>query len=138
MDKQSRMELRRKAGYRTLPKPQEKVLGPEYSMSFACLNCKTSNMRHFFEAPCDYPDSMECPICKGVAFNFGRHFKPPKKSDNAQWKKIEYLVEHGFVFQTIYEQREDSGYYKVSYSKTLAEAKDFVVKHKDKAVQTAL
>ena len=138
MDKQSRMELRRKAGYRALPKPQEKVLGPEYSMSFVCLNCKTSNMRHFFEEPCDYPDSMECPVCKGVALNFGRYFKPPKKSDNAQWKKIEYLVEHGFVFQTIYEQREDSGYYKVSYPKTLAEAKDFVVKYKHKAVQTAL
>jgi hypothetical protein len=138
MDKQARMELRRKAGYRALPKPQEKVLGPEYSMSFACLNCKTSNMRHFFEDPCDYPESMECPICKGIAFNFGRHFKPPKKSDLAQWKKIEYLVEHGFVFQTIYEQREDSGYYKISYPKTLAEAKDFVVKYKKKAVQTAL
>lgn len=71
---------------------------------------------------------MSCPICKGGAFNFGRHFKPPKKSDNAQWKKIEYLVEHGFVLQTIYEQREDFGCYKVSYPKSLAEAKYFVVK----------
>jgi len=138
MDKQSRMELRRKVGLRDLPKPQVKILGPEYAMSFTCLNCKTSNMRHFDKAPCDYPDTMECPICNGVAVNLGRHFKPPKKSDDAQWKKVKYLVEHGFVFQTIYEQRDDSGYYKVSYPRSLAEAKEFVAKYKDKAVSIAL
>jgi len=138
MDKQSRMELRRKAGLRDLPKPKVKVLGPEYAMSFACLNCKTSNMRHFDKDPCDYPSAMECPICKGASVNLGRHFKPPKKTDNAQWKKVEYLIEHGFFFQTIYERRDDTGDYKASYPKTLAEAKDFVVKYKRQAVQVAL
>ena len=138
MDKQSRMELRRKNGFRDLPKAQVKVLGPEYAMSFACLNCQTSNMRHFDKDPCDYPNSIECPICNNVAMNLGRHFKPPKKSDNSQWKKVEYLVKHGFVFQTIYEQRDDSGYYKISYPKSLAEAKGFVIKYKEQAVQATL
>ncbi len=101
------MELRRKVGLRDLPKPQVKILGPEYAMSFACLNCKTSNMRHFYKAPCDYPDTMECPICSGVAVNLGRHFKTPKKSDDARWKKVKYLVEHGYVFQTNYMQRDN-------------------------------
>jgi ribosomal protein L44E len=138
MDKQSRMELRRKNGYRDLPKPVEKYIGPEYAMSFVCFTCKTSNMRHFSVEPCRYPKTMECPVCKGLAVNLGRHFKPPKKSETAQWQKVKYLVDHGFVFQSIYEQRDDSGYYKISYPRSLAEAKEFVVKYKDKAVKIAL
>jgi hypothetical protein len=95
-------------------------------------------MRHFDKAPCDCPDTMECPICNGVAINLGRHFKPPKKSDDAQRKKVKYLVDHGHVFRTIYEQSDCSGYYKISYPRSLAEAKEFVVKYKDKAVKIAL
>lgn len=133
MDKQSRMELRRKAGYRDLPEPQVKVHGPEYSMSFACCNCKTSNMRQFNLAPSDYPRAIECPVCKGVAVNLGRHFKPPKKSDTAQWKKVEYLIGHGFVFQKI--RTIENSYDSVPYPETLAQAKEFVVKYQQYAVK---
>ena len=138
MDKPQRMELRRKTGSRNIPEPEEKTSGPEYAMSFACLNCRTSNMRYFDVKPIEYPLAIECPVCKGVAFNFGRHFKPPKKSDDSQRKKVQYLVDHGFIFQTIYEQRDGLGYYKVSYSKTLTEAKEFVVKFKSQACEIAL
>ena len=133
MDKQSRMELRRKAGYRDLPKPQVSYQGPEYSMSFACCDCKTSNMRQFNLAPCDYPRTIECPVCKGVAVNLGRHFKPPKKSDAAQWKKVEYLIEHGFIFQKI--RTIKNSYDSVPYPETLAQAKEFVVKYQKYAVE---
>jgi len=128
MNKQLRMALRRDAELRNLPKPQVKVLGAEYAMSFVCFTCKTSNMRHFDESPCDYPDTMECPVCKDLTFNLGRYFKPPKKSDSAQWNKVKFLVEHGFLFQKI---RIDSNTHEsVPYPKTLADAKEFVVKYK--------
>ncbi|TMO80274.1 hypothetical protein CWC16_08855 [Pseudoalteromonas sp. S3776] len=133
MDKQSRMELRRKAGYRDLPKPQVKVQSPVYSMSFACCNFKTSNMRQFNLAPCDYPRTIECPVCKGVAVNLGRHFKPPKNSDTAQWKKVEYLIEHGFVFQKI--RTIKNSFDSVPYPETLAQAKEFVIKYQQYAAE---
>ncbi|MBU2870537.1 hypothetical protein [Colwellia sp. E2M01] len=136
MDKQTRMELRRKAGYRDLPEPVVKVQGPEYSMSFACFNCKTSNMRHFNVPPCDYPKTMECPICKSTTVNLGRHFKPPKKSDVAQWKKVKFLAEHGFVFQKI--RTDSNSYDSVPYPDTLSEAKEFVVKYKKWAWEPTL
>ena len=134
MDKQSRMELRRKHGYRDLPKPVEKYIGPEYSMSFACLACRTSNMRHFDVEPCRYPKVMDCPICNGIAINLGRHFKPPKKSNNLQWKKIKFLIEHGFLFQKIYLNSEN--YETQPYPNTMEQAKEFVIKYKRFAVKT--
>ncbi len=134
MDKQQRMELRRQAGYRDLPKPQIKEKGPEYSLSYVCCSCRTSNMRQFNLEPCHYPKSIECPICKRVAVCVGRHFKPPKKSDTAQWKKVEYLIEHGFIFQKI--KPVKNCYDSVPYPETLAQAKDFVVKYQQYAVKT--
>ena len=53
-------------------------------------------------------------------------------------EKIGFLICYGFVFQTIYEQREDSGYHKVSYPKTLDEEKEFVMKYESQAVKNAL
>lgn len=128
------MELRRKAGLRDLPKPQVKYQGPRYSMSFACCECRTSNMRQFDVAPYNYPKTIECPICKGVAVNLGRHFKPPKKSDLVQWKKIKLLIEHGFVFQKI--RTTKNSYESVPYPETLAQAAEFVIQYRQYAVQS--
>lgn len=136
MDKQSRMQLRRKVGLRDLPKPSVKYQGPEYSMSFVCFKCKTSNMRHFNLPPFDYPKTMECPVCKDTTVNLGRHFKAPKKSDLAQWKKVEFLVKHGFVFQKI--RLDPNSFDSVPYPETLAAAKEFVVKYKKWAWEIAL
>jgi len=136
MDKQSRMANRRDAGFRDLPKPQVKPLGAKYAMSFVCFTCKSSNMRHFDKVPCDYPDTMECPVCKDLTINLGRYFKPPKKSDSAQWKKVKFLEEHGFVFQKI--RDTPNSHESVEYPKTLAEAKLFVVKYKKWARGIAL
>ena len=129
MDKPSRMELRRKYGFRKLPEPREEYRGPEYAMSFVCLSCKTSNMRQLGCAPCDYPLTSECPICNDVTFNLGRNFKTPKKSNADQWRKVEYLISHGFLFQKIRPDGINSE--STPYPNTLAEAKDFVVKYKN-------
>lgn len=137
-DKQHKMALRRDAGYRRPREVKEKIRGPEYAMSFACFECKTAHKRHFDSSPCDYPRSMACPVRNSKMVNLGRHFKAPKKSDEAQWKKVKFLVDHGFVFQHIYELREDGGHYKVEYPKTLSEAHEFIVKYEEQAWHESL
>lgn len=104
-------------------------------MSFACCECRTSKMRQFNVAPYDYPKNIESPICKGVAVNLGRHFKPPKKSDLAQWKKIKFLIEHGFVFQKI--RTTKNSYESVPYPETLAQAAEFVIQYRQYVVQSS-
>lgn len=74
----------------------------------------------------------QCVSCGGVTYNLGRHFKAPKKSDVTQWKKVVYLVHHGFYFQKI--RPIKNSYFSVSYPSTLAEAKVFVKKYKKHAL----
>ena len=59
--------------------------------------------------------------------DLGRHFKAPKKSDTEQWKKVAFLIDHGFFFQKI--RPDSNGNESVPYPKTLDEAKEFVVKY---------
>lgn len=105
-------------------------------MSYACLTCKTANKRHVEGFPSDYPLKMQCPVCNDIMFNVGRHFKAPKKSDSAQWKKVQFLIGHGFLFQKI--RPEPNSYESVPYPATLEEAKEFVVKYKSWAITDAL
>jgi hypothetical protein len=55
----------------------------------------------------------------------GRKFRPPPANDVRQWEKVEYLVRHGFVFQTVH---DDVGR-PVRYPATLKQAQEFVRKH---------
>ena len=115
-EKYRKMELRKATGTRVIKAPKPPLKGADYTMAFACVACRTSNKRHFIGPPCDYPSSMECPVCK---------------NDASQWKKVEYLIEHGFFFQKI---RPIKGSYEsIPYPKTLADAKVFVVKYKQYA-----
>ena len=136
LDKQVRMEIRRANGTRAVTKPVQKVIGPEYSMSFVCFKCKTSNMRQYDVTPCDYPNSSVCPVCGNTTINLGRNFKPPKKSDLAQWKKVKFLVDNGFVFQKIRVERNSIE--SIPYPETLSEAKEFVVKYRKWAIKRAI
>lgn len=103
-----------------------------YNMAFACLECCKSFKREFNLAK-ECPQELVCPDCGGVAYNFGRHFKSPKKTDAKQWQKVRYLFEHGFRFQKIC---VGSGHHDViPYPATLDEAKEFVMKYKDHAIK---
>ena len=105
-----------------------------YNMAFACLECCKSFKREYEPKPNEYPSELPCPNCGGVAYNLGRHFKAPKKTDKKQWEKIRFLIENGFRFQKI---RNGTRHHDtVSYPETLEEAKEFVVKYKDYAFQT--
>jgi hypothetical protein len=103
-----------------------------YNMAFACLDCRKSFKREFNLAK-GCPSELKCPECGGMAHNFGRHFKAPKKNDLKQWKKVAFLFEHGFRFQKI---RIGSGHHDVvQYPETLEQAKEFVVKYQEYAIK---
>ena len=96
-----------------------------------CFECNKS-----FKKP-ESKEQRICPECGGPLIEVSRKFKAPKTSDKEQWAKVKYLVEHGFIFQSVYEQREVGVYYKATYPKTLNEAKDFVNKYNEQAIKEA-
>lgn len=106
-----------------------------YNMAFACLACCKSFKREFDLAD-GVPLVLKCPNCGGKSHNLGRHFKAPKKSDKKQWAKVEFLFEHGFRFQKIYD--EENGGEHIPYPETLEQAREFVVKWKKYSVKTGL
>lgn len=66
-----------------------------------------------------------------------RKFSAPAAVDTLQWKKVQFLVEHGFLFQSVYEPTESGGRQKASYPATYEQAKEFVVAFKSQAVNRA-
>ena len=66
-----------------------------------------------------------------------RKFSAPRSADVAQWKKVQFLVEHGFRFYSVYEATASGGKQSVRYLSTLEEAKDFVVEFREQAVLPA-
>jgi hypothetical protein len=63
------------------------------------------------------------PRLRRVAVGLSRKFKPPPRSDAAQWKKVEYLVAHGFRF---FSHRDPKTGASIPYPETLGEARLFV------------
>jgi hypothetical protein len=110
------------------------AMSAPYNMAFACLRCCKSFKRHC-ELSAGIPEELPCPECGGLAHNFGRHFKAPKKTDVRQWEKVRFLFGHGFRFQKI---RTGPGHHDtVAYPETLEEAKEFVVKYKQYSVSSS-
>jgi len=70
-----------------------------------------------------------CPQCHEPLVMLSRKFSAPKMTDIDQWRKVEYLVRHGFRFQSIHEPPNGS---LVRYPATLAEAKLFVEEYADR------
>ena len=54
----------------------------------------------------------------------GRKFKPPKIDDLYQWRKVKYLFDHGFRFETVYAEHKP-----VRYPESLKDAEEFVKKY---------
>ncbi len=103
-----------------------------YHMSFACLQCRKSFKRH--QVFGRIQNHLPCPDCGGIAHNLGRHFKPPKQSDVKQWRKIAFLIAHGFYFQKI--RSSCNVHETVEYPDTLEQAKEFVLRYKDHAINS--
>ena len=95
-----------------------------YNMAFACFQCCKSFKREIDYHSDKWLKELKCPECGGPSYNFGRHFKAPKKLDKKQWQKVRLLFDNGFQFQKIYDQ-ENNGI-QIPYPETLEQAKEFV------------
>ena len=92
-----------------------------------CLNCRKA-----FSQGTDYTNFQRdklCPDCGNSMVFLSAKFRPPKKRDNKKWEVVEFLVENGFYYESIY----DGGY--VIYPETMKEAKEFVEKYKTQAIK---
>jgi hypothetical protein len=61
--------------------------------------------------------------------------RTPRKSDDRQWKKVEFLFEHGFYFQKVYRELSPGTHVRVRYPRDLAKARSFVVDFESQAIK---
>jgi len=100
------------------PPPAQKG-GPvqsSYLHPYACFRCRKS-----FKRASRTEAVLPCPECGGPSIGLARKFKPPKRSDERQWNKVEALVRHGFLFWSLGEP----------YPETLQEVAAFARRHAD-------
>lgn len=94
-EKYRRMELRRDIGNRNFGFAvrtfSSTVRG--YLIAHACFECRVSYKR----VPRD-EQVATCPECRGPAYQMGRSFKAPPRSNEEQWLKVRILFAYGFRF----------------------------------------
>lgn len=87
-----------------------------------CIDCKKAfNIQQTVREQIN----LSCPNCGKQTTLFNHKFRPPKHTHFAKWKVVEFLKNHGFIYQHIY--KENNGVnIEVAYPETLKEAKEFV------------
>lgn len=129
------------------PRPGEQLT------KFACLDCR----RVFKRAVTDigkrnWPRPIEvrpCPSCGSDAYLMSSDFRAPPRSDLVKWEVVAYLVRAGLPYFRIYDplplaalghpKQRHKGLISASvgvgaYPETMAEARIFVARHRDKAM----
>jgi len=87
---------------------------PRYYHPYACFPCRRS-----FKRTSRVAAVLPCPHCGGPAIGLTRKFTPPARSNVAQWRKVEALVRHGFLFWSLGEP----------YPQTLKEVDAFAARY---------
>lgn len=98
-----------------------------------CFNCRKALS---ISSDFTIKHSLTCPESGKQTTILSHLFRPPKQDDLKKWKVVEFLKDHGFLYQHIYEVYTGSilsG--QLQYPETMKEAKEFVVKYKDQAYQ---
>jgi hypothetical protein len=98
------------------PPPAQKpeTAASAYLHPYACFKCRKS-----FKRASRVEAVLPCPHCGGPGIGLTRKFKPPRQADVKQWRKVEALVRHGFLFWSVGEP----------YPETLAEVEAFAARH---------
>jgi predicted nucleic acid-binding Zn-ribbon protein len=99
----------------------------EHLFPHVCFVCRKSFKRPASKIP------RLCPECGGKTVKLSHKFFAPRTSDIKQWKKVEFLVAHGFTFDSVLELSEDGGYSATKFPKTLAEARKWVIERRRKS-----
>ena len=87
-----------------------------------CTNCRISLSEGMnYEL---FDTNKTCPICKGKMYFVNEKFKAPKKSNDKEWKIIEYLLLSGYDFRNPIYGTERYMYFE--FPKNLQEAEAFV------------
>ena len=97
----------------------QKATGPVYLTQCACFACRKS----FKKDVSDPRYTPSCPECGKPLVQMGRYFRAPRKSDIAQWKKVEMLRHAGVYFGG--SQSWELG----KFPETIREAKAFIAKN---------
>jgi hypothetical protein len=97
---------------------------------FVCLGCRASFRRPFHKGV----DYRPCASCGKPAVRVDVRFRTPRKTDDKQWKKVEFLFQQGFYFQKVYRQIARGTYLRVPYPSDLADARRFVIEFKSQAI----
>ena len=78
--------------------------------------------------------NLTCPECGKQTTIFSHLFRPPKQDDLKRWKVVEFLKDHGFLYQHVYEVEAESLLHsQVQYPETMNEAQVFVARYKNQA-----
>ncbi|MDB4925632.1 hypothetical protein [Mucilaginibacter sp.] len=92
-----------------------------------CLNCrKAFNIDTY-----NLPITEKCPECNGDFILYPHLFQPPRKNDLNAWKVVRFLYNNGFIY---YHIRNETNTGTVRYPHTIIEAKEFIEKYKDQAI----
>ena len=103
----------------------------EMTVIFVCFDCRKSFERKWV------PKNIfsTCPECGNQTIRYDHKFRPPKRNDDRQWTKIEFLRDHGFYFQRFYDQIGKGTFMDAKYPKDLNTAKEFAIKYKEQAIK---
>lgn len=95
-EKQRRMQIRIRNGNRKLndwPAPPRHK-GVKRKLPHVCFNCRTSMKR------LPPQEKVLCTTCFQPLAIMGPTFKTPRKSNSAQWRKVQILFENGETFSS--------------------------------------
>lgn len=101
--------------------PYKGLVGP-----YVCFACRKSFKRS------RGLESAPCSDCGLPMIELNQKFQAPPKRDKAAWEVVEFLVDHGFRFDSMYERNERGVSERVfgRYPRTMDEAREFVLHYR--------
>jgi DNA-directed RNA polymerase subunit RPC12/RpoP len=80
-----------------------------YNLHYACFDCrKMFNqapwVRRIDRSKARSEITVPCPQCGQPMRNMGKEFKPPRRNNVQQWRKIKLLYHRGYRWETAFEQ----------------------------------